>query len=310
MHYSVLVAQTLAFMSLININLHILAIICIVSLFVFTILFIIKSNRKNKLLREKNLLLEQMNLQLKESEQLLKKLNSTKARLFSIIAHDLRSSMNVILGFSEIIVNRQKTLSQSDLNKYSNIINQTAHKVYLMMENLLDWSRAQGENIRFNPEAFDLFSTATNVLTLLETKAYQKNVELKSIIPKPCLVYADKTMVGSILRNLLDNALKFTPAEGKIELSARKEGTMIEVWVSDTGVGINDKELDNLFRGDSHASTDGTDQEKGTGLGLFICRDFIEMHGGNIWAESKKNAGTVFKFRIPAGKNVMIPETI
>jgi len=121
--------------------------------------------------------------------------------------------MNAILGFSEIIVNKQNALSESELTKYSNIINLTAHKVYLMMENLIDWSRAQGENIRFNPEVFDLYSTAENVITLLEINAYQKNVEFKSTIPKPCLVNGDKTMVGSVLRNLLDNALKFTLPE-------------------------------------------------------------------------------------------------
>jgi two-component system, sensor histidine kinase and response regulator len=302
MHYIVFIFQIPGIISLINYILYILAVIGIISLFLFIIRFFIHSNRTNIILSEKNIELEKMNQQLTESEQQLKKLNSTKAKLFSIIAHDLRSSMNVILGFSEIIVNRQNNLSQTELNKYSNIINQTAHKVYLMMENLLDWSRAQGENIRFHSEEFDLSSTASNVITLLETKAYQKRVELISVIPKPCLVKADKTMVGSILRNLLDNALKFTPSEGKIELSARHVGTMVEVWVSDTGVGMEEEELIDLFRGDSHASTEGTDQEKGTGLGLFICQDFIAMHGGKIWAESRKNAGTVFKFIIPAGK--------
>jgi signal transduction histidine kinase len=255
MIHMALITQTMAFMSQINLILHALAAIGIIAFFIFIIRFLLNSNRKNSLLREKNLQLEQVNLQLKESEQQLKKLNATKARLFSIIAHDLRSAMNAILGFSEIIVNKQKTLSQSELNKYSNIINQTAHKVYLMMENLLDWSRAQGENIRFNPEVFDLYSTATNVITLLEIKAYQKNVELKSIVPKPCLVNGDKTMVGSILRNLLDNALKFTPSGGQIEVFAKKEGAMVEVCVSDTGIGMEPDELHNLFHGRSEEHT-------------------------------------------------------
>jgi two-component system, sensor histidine kinase and response regulator len=289
------------FISQMNIILIILASLGILSLIFVIIRFVFNSNRKNNLLRQKNLQLEQMNIQLKKSEQQLKKLNATKARLFSIIAHDLRSAMNAILGFSEIIANKQKTLTESELNKYSNIINQTAHQVYLLRETLLDWSRAQGENIRFNPEVFDLYSTATNVITLLEIKAYQKNVELKSIIPKPCLVKGDKTMVGSVIRNLLDNALKFTPSGGKIEVFAIKDDSVVEVWVSDTGIGMDADELQKLFHGDSHASSEGTDHEKGTGLGLFICRDFVEMHGGKIWAESRKNSGTIFKFNIPSG---------
>jgi len=297
-----LISQAIAFISRINIILHALAVLGIISLFFFVIRILKNANRKNNLLIEKNLQLEQVNLQLKESEQQLKKLNSTKARLFSIIGHDLRSSMNAILGFSEIIVNKQNALSESELTKYSNIINLTAHKVYLMMENLIDWSRAQGENIRFNPEVFDLYSTAENVITLLEINAYQKNVEFKSTIPKPCLVKGDKTMVGSILRNLLDNALKFTPSGGLIEVFAKRDGTMVEVWISDTGIGMESSELHNLFHGNSHVSTDGTEHEKGTGLGLFICRDFVEMHGGKIWAESRKESGTILKFRIPAGK--------
>ena len=169
-----------------------------------------------------------------------------------------------------------------------------------MMENLLDWSKAQGENIHFNTEVFDLYSTAENVITLLEINAYQKNVELKSIIPKPCMVNGDKTMVGSILRNLLDNALKFTPSGGQIEVFAKTEGKMVEVWVRDTGIGMESDEADRLFLGDSHASTEGTDHEKGTGLGLFICRDFVEMHGGTIWAESRQGSGTTVKFKIPS----------
>jgi len=294
------IIQCLTFISLAN---NILFITCALAFLIlsFSLVRLLKNlNRKNSLLTEKNHQLEQMNLMLKESEQGLKKLNSTKARLFSIIAHDLRSSMNAILGFSEIIANKQNTLTKTELNKYSNIINQTAHKVHLMMENLLDWSKAQGENIRFNTEVFDLYSTAENVITLLEINAYQKNVGLKSIIPKPCMINGDKTMVGSILRNLLDNALKFTPSGGQIEVFAKTKGKIVEVWVRDTGIGMESDEADSLFLGDSHASTEGTDHENGTGLGLFICRDFVEMHGGTIWAESRQGSGTTVKFKIPS----------
>jgi two-component system, sensor histidine kinase and response regulator len=290
-------------MNWLSIILYVLAASGIISVFILITKFFLNSKKKNNLLSEKNLELERKNNQLKESEQQLKKLNATKARLFSIIAHDLRSSMNVILGFSEIIANKQNALSQSELNKYTLIINQTANKVYLMMENLLEWSRTQGETIRFKPAVFDLYSNAANVITLLEIKAYQKNVELKLLIPKPCLVNADITMVGSILRNLLDNALKFTPSGGQIELFAKKYNGMVEIWISDTGIGMEAEELQNLFQGESHSSKDGTDHEKGSGLGLFICRDFVEMHGGHIWAEKRNGSGTIIKFRIPAGNN-------
>jgi two-component system sensor histidine kinase/response regulator len=286
---------------MVQLSLNIISISAAIALLALFILFLLNSARKNRELKEKNQLLQQMNVQLKLSEIKLKKLNETKSRLFSIIAHDLRSSMNAILGFSEIIAAKQKTLSESELNKYSNIINQSANKVHLMMENLLDWSRAQGETIRFNPENFDLNSTAYNVTTLLEIKAYQKNVEFISLLPKGSMVHGDKIMVASILRNLLDNALKFTPSGGKIEVSALKVNGMIEVRVKDTGIGMDPEVLENLFVGESHTSTDGTNNEKGTGLGLYICRDFVEMHGGKLWAESTKGIGTVFKFSIPAG---------
>jgi len=299
-NYTAIILNFPAIMGLAYIPFQLIASVVVLFLLLFILFLQFNSKRKNNALKENNILLEKMNLQLQASEIKLKKLNETKARLFSIIAHDLRSSMNAILGFSEIIANKQKSLTEAELNKYSSIINQSANKVHLMMENLLDWSRAQGENIRFNPEKFDLNSTAYNVITLLEIKAYQKNVELISIVSKGCMIEADKTMISSILRNLLDNALKFTPSGGQIEVSAHIEENMLEVWVKDTGIGMEKEVIDKLFLAATHASTEGTAHEKGNGLGLYICRDFVEMHGGKLWAESKKDAGTTFKFSIPA----------
>ena len=168
-----------------------------------------------------------------------------------------------------------------------------------MMENLIDWSRTQGENIKFLPEHIDLHSLALNVVTLLEINAYSKGIDLTSDIMKNCMVYADKTLISSVLRNLIDNALKYTSKEGKIIISAIPKADMVEISVSDTGIGMSDSMVSRIFRIDSNVSTEGTAREKGTGLGLMICRDFVEMHGGRIWAESQKGKGTTFTFSLP-----------
>lgn len=273
--------------------------IVMAAIFILVFRLYIHSNRKNELLREKNEQLESMNAQLLESEKQLLKLNATKSRLFSIIGHDLRGSMNAIIGFSEIMVKKHRNLTDEELSKYSNIINQSASKLYLMMENLLDWSRTQGENIRFSPETIDLHSIVLNVVTLLEINAYSKNIELVSEVPKNFNVYADKILIASILRNLIDNALKFTNKNGRIVITARKKGDSAEVAVHDTGIGMSSEITENLFNDETHNSTEGTGKEKGTGLGLIISRDFVEMHGGKIWATSEKGKGSILSFTLP-----------
>ena len=241
---------------------------------------------------------------LKESEVRLKELNATKDKFFSIISHDLKSPFNSIIGFSNLLTRQIQEKDYEGIGKYAMIIQQSSQRAMDLLMNLLEWSRSQTGNMTFNPEKNDISIPINEVAGLFSDSAQQKSITLYMEIEPQTLVLADRLMVSAILRNLLSNAIKFTNPGGEIVISARQNEHECLVTVADNGVGIKKEALDKLFRIDVSYSTTGTHNEVGTGLGLILCKDFVDKHKGKIWVESERGgqgekSGSKFHFTIP-----------
>lgn len=237
-------------------------------------------------------------MQLHKYSDELKELNATKDKFFSIIAHDLKSPFNSISGLSEIIKSEARELDIATIEQYAGIINSTSLQTFRLLENLLDWARLQQSQIVFRPVLVVLKEIVDEVFELMIDKAQSKKIELLNFIPDQLIISADQDMLKTILRNLVSNALKFSFANGKIEIKAIMRPDEIEIQVKDTGTGIMKEDCDQLFKVGSFLSETGTENEKGTGLGLILCKEFVEKHGGRIWVESEIGKGSTFIFTI------------
>ena len=275
--------------------------IALMGILVFIIYF--QKNRfkreTNRLLEEKNKLLEKANTRLKESEQHLKKLNSTKDKFFSIIGHDLRNPLNALLGFSELISGNSREYTFKEIQKYSKIINEAAKNIHLLIENLLEWSRSQSGNIEFSPEEEKIYPVIEEIVKIFNIQAEKKNVRIDISVPKKTRAYFDRNLLSTILRNLINNAVKFTLRGGLINISCKSDTGEITVSVQDTGIGMTAEQINNLFELTGTIIMPGTSEEQGTGLGLILCKEFVDMHNGRIWAESKPGEGSTFHFTLP-----------
>ncbi len=236
---------------------------------------------------------------LKNSEASLRELNATKDKFFSIIAHDLKNPFNSIIGFSNLLLEQIKEKDYEGIEKYAGIIQKSSQRAMDLLMNLLEWSRCQSGRMEFNPEYFEIISLIKDVIKLLNDSAQQKAISISRKLPHNVPVYADKAMVSTILRNLISNAVKFTNPGGKVVISAKQEQNDLIVSVCDNGIGIKKDTLGKLFHIEESVSTIGTLNEKGTGLGLILCKEFIEKHNGMIWVESEVGKGSVFTFALP-----------
>jgi PAS domain S-box-containing protein len=236
-----------------------------------------------------------------ENETKLLQLNAEKDKFFSIIAHDLRSPFNVFLGFTLKMVEELDTMPIKDLQKITLSMRNSATNLFQLLENLLDWSRFQRGLISFDQELLLLKPKITGIIQLALDSANKKGVTIDISIPEDIVIFADRNMLGSIVRNLTSNAVKFTPRGGKILIEARlvKENST-EISVKDTGMGMNKNILEHLFMLNEKASRRGTEGEPSTGLGLIICKDFVEKHSGKIWAVSEEGKGSTFTFTLPS----------
>lgn len=243
--------------------------------------------------------LAEANKKLHESQNDLKKLNASKDRLFSIIAHDLRSPFTSLIGLSQFLIEDIEDLTRSEIKDFSTKINEASKNIFTLLENLLQWSRIQTGRIEFDPEDFDLKQIVDNSINLLEGNAYTKEIQIINNIAHSTYVNADKQMISSVVQNLLSNAIKFTNNFGKIEFTSTDKDGFIEVNITDDGVGMTDNERKKLFNQNVIHTTKGTNNEPGTGLGLILCKDLIEKNGGKISVESEKNKGTTFLFTLP-----------
>lgn len=254
------------------------------------------------LLEQRTEELTSLNEQLENSEKELQESLAEKDRFFSIIAHDLKSPFNGLMGFTNLLMQDFEQFSTEEVKNFITHINSSVKNIYNLIENLLDWSRIQTGRMEFNPEALSLPGQIKPVFSLLKNNAITKGIKLEQKISKDLAVYADEKMLHCILQNLISNAIKFTNPDGKITITAKRDDGNIKVSVMDTGIGIPPNALDKLFKIDSNLSTEGTAHEKGTGLGLILCKEFIEKNGGTIAVESKLNKGTTFSFTLPAAK--------
>jgi len=236
---------------------------------------------------------------LKESEATLHELNATKDKFFSIIAHDLKSPFNSIAGFSGHLVEQVREKNYAGIEEYAGIIQTSSKHAMNLLSNLLEWSLSQTGRIVYNPEYIEMVELITEVTELSTDAARQKSITLSKELPLNVFVFADKNMISTIFRNLISNAIKFTNPGGKIVVSVEKKKDELLAAVRDSGIGIKQPSIEKLFRIDESYSTSGTQNEKGTGLGLILCKEFVEKHGGKIWAESEPGKGSVFYFTIP-----------
>lgn len=247
---------------------------------------------KNKDLKQKN---QQIIDQAKELSQTL----STKDKLFSIIAHDLRSPFNSIIGLSDLLVNNIEEYDKIRILKFAEQINSSAKPTLVILDNLLNWAKSQTGQLNYRPERIKLESLYQELVDIMDSSANFKNISLNYFQVGNIEVFADKNMIKSVLFNLVSNAIKFTNTNGKVTIYAIQNSDHIEISVSDNGVGMSEERQNNLFKTETPETTYGTAREPGSGLGLIICKEFVEKHGGKIWVESKEGKGSDFKFTLP-----------
>lgn len=257
----------------------------------------IQKRRHANALEEKINEIRTINDKLTQSETHLKQTVQTKDKLFSIIAHDLRSPFTALVGLSEVLANNAKNLSTEEICEYSMHINKSATGVLSLTDNLLSWSRSQTGKIKLNPNNYILKELIDNVIGVASIPANEKGIEVIHHVNESINIYADYDTISTAIRNLVNNAIKFTPNGGKIIVSARQLAEYTEITISDTGVGIEPENLSKLFRVDG-LTTKGTNQESGTGLGLILCKEFIEKNNGTIKVDSTPGFGTTFTIEL------------
>jgi PAS domain S-box-containing protein len=236
-----------------------------------------------------------------QNEELIK-LNATKDMLFSIIAHDLRSPLGSLMYSQELLCDSLKEGDITRAEEWCSAIKSTSNQTYDLLENLLDWFRVQTGQMSPEFSEYDLKSIVDEVIALFSENIIRKKIVLMNNITGVMPVLLDREITKTIIRNLINNAIKFTPESGSITVNGLRNTTNVEITVSDSGVGINEDAIPGLFSIITNKSTPGTDKERGSGLGLNICKDLVEIQGGTIWVESRLNKGSVFHFTIPLTK--------
>ena len=234
----------------------------------------------------------------------LSKLNADKDKFFSIVAHDLKGPFQPLLGYCQLMMLMADTMKPPEIKEMSQRIFNSAQNVYGLLENLLQWSCMQRGRMEYLPETLYLKEVADDNVRWLAESAIKKEITLRNTVHEEIRVYADQNMLNTVLRNLISNALKFTSSGGSLTISAKTHhgdelAQFIEISVTDTGVGIEQTDLKNLFRLDLHHTMRGTAEEQGTGLGLIICKEMVEENGGQIWIESELGQGTTVRFTVP-----------
>jgi signal transduction histidine kinase len=262
-------------------------------------LYLIRNRRMNLMLKQKNQELEDINARLTRYSEELDGLNRTKNRLISIISHDLKNPFHSLMGFSDLLVREADRFSEEEKLSFYKSINDTSKKAYELLQNLLDWTRLQTSEIPFHPADLHVSDTIQSVLDLLNSHARDKGIAIQAEVPQDTLVYADSRMFETVLRNLVSNAVKFTPYGGKISIAALDLDEQVRFDIEDTGVGMDEEQVAHLFDVDRKASRPGTNNEVGTGFGLILCREFVMKNGGKLWVESAPGNGSTFSFTVP-----------
>jgi signal transduction histidine kinase len=260
------------------------------TLFILIIMLLILKNSAS---------LKKFNKKLRESEKELLLANANKDKFFTLIAHDLKSPFNGLLGITELMESNMDDFSRKEIKENLQILKESTSKMYALLERLLEWAQIQIRERKYQFKEIDLHEKCLQVMEVLSDQAKHKKIILKNQIKKNLRVCADEKALESVLRNLLSNAVKYTHPGGTVTVDAEPNNHEVLVSVTDTGIGMSRETLDNLFRIDVNQTKLGTHQESGTGLGLILCKEFIEKHGGKIWAESQPGKGSTFLFTLP-----------
>jgi len=286
---------------------------CFIVFFVILFVFIIIQIKNYKTIASKNaLLIAQKNDIENKNEAILKQhdeleiANATKDTFFSIIAHDLRGPIGNFYSFTNMIIESYQTEISDKIMNFLLVVNSSAQQTLSLLENLLTWASSQQGAIAFFPVMNNLYNIIENNINLMQSKAHDKKVTIQNLLPPNLVCEIDNYMIDTVIRNLLGNAIKFSYPNSTITFSGKITKEYVEVTVNDSGVGMTKEVVDQLFRIDvKHKSKDGTNGEKGTGLGLILCKEFIEKHGGKIWVKSEIGKGSAFLFTIPLNNKVI-----
>lgn len=256
-------------------------------------------NEQVNLINDKSETLHKQNIKLQFSEKNLTESNKVKDKFFSIIAHDLRSPFATIQSFLQVLVNHSEGFSKTEIQSLAKDMALSMEGLSELLENLLEWSRSQMGNLDYAPMSFNVKDVVDKNISFIKLRASDKKIDLISYIEEDLEIYADLNMIDFIFRNLLSNAIKFTNRNGRVEIQNRIIGNKIEFSISDNGMGISIEDQKKLFNKEFKVTKLGTNSEKGTGLGLHLCKEFVEVNSGTILMESKLGKGTTFKFTIP-----------
>jgi len=248
---------------------------------------------------------KKVEMQLKKYTEELNLQNKAKDKFFSILAHDLRGLFNVLLGYSEFLHDDIDNLSMNTIKTYTNSIYEATKNTFSLFSNLLEWSRMQMGNTKYNPEYFNIGDMVREIIILNSPSAQSKNIKLEFPVEAQFTVFADENMIKTILRNLISNAIKFSYMDGTITLKISSDENYTEITISDSGTGIQEEDMNKLFKIDSNFTTKGTSEEKGTGIGLALCKELVEKCHGKIWVESEVGKGSKFIFTIPIKEQIM-----
>ncbi|HKI90384.1 MAG TPA: hybrid sensor histidine kinase/response regulator [Draconibacterium sp.] len=235
----------------------------------------------------------------KQRTKELSKVNASKDKFFSIIAHDLKSPFTAIFGLTDIMIDNWETIEDGEKIELLKDLNTTSKNTFNLLQNLLEWSRSQTGRIKIEPSNFSSGEVVNETLKVLKKSADNKNITIHNKIPEDVSCYADKNMISTVFRNLISNAIKFTPQGGNIEISVLPNKEHYQFCVTDSGIGITEDEIAKIFSITEKIQRPGTANEEGTGLGLILCKEFIEKNKGKIFIESEINKGSKFYFTVP-----------
>jgi len=237
--------------------------------------------------------------ELEESKLELEDLVKIKDQFLSIIAHDLRDPFNILIGYSDLILDQIDEIQKDKLEKYVQAINTSANNAYNLLNNLLDWSKTESNKIILTPEKINLSKTIDNLLSALNYAASAKNIFIRQDYETDIMVKADENMLKTVLRNLIGNSIKFSYKNSEIRIEIIEEKLQFIINIIDTGIGIKEENLEKIFSTEFNTSKIGTGNERGTGLGLKICKEFVTKWGGRIWVKSEFGNGSTFSFSLP-----------
>jgi signal transduction histidine kinase len=279
-----------------NKQLKILGFVTASLLLIFVLFLLIRYFDKIKL----NRLLEHKNQKIAQSENELKVLNASKNKFFSILAHDLKNPFHTVMGYSYLLSKDYDKFTEAERRKFASDIHHSTNNIFRLLQNLLEWSRSQTGRLIFAPREIELKQEVENALSVLHSLADQKNIRIECDFDDNLSLFADPQMIETVLRNLINNAIKFTPEYGLVQITANRVEDQVSICVKDSGIGISEEDARNLFQIDSTVKRKGTNNEDGSGLGLILCKEFVLKNNGNIWVNSSPGNGSSFFFTVPA----------